>query len=110
MSSKLDRRDSPRITDSFPIRVMLPRADVVEEDETYTINVSSGGIFFSSRIDLKEGDTVYLNIIPLSVPLLEYGMVIKATATILRTVREKVDIPITYAAARFKSAPTVAKI
>ncbi len=110
MVSKLDRRDSQRINDPFPIRVMLPRSNRVEEDETYSINISSGGIFFSSRIDLKEGDTVYLNIIPLNVPLIEYGMVMKATAKVLRTDKGGTDFLMTYAAARFNSVPVIEKL
>lgn len=106
-----DRRACPRITDSMPVRVNRSKsASQLDEDDTYCINVSSGGIFFSSQLDLQEGEKIDLQIMPLSIPIAEFGLVIRASATVLRALKESTGLPLHYIAARFDSAPRIEKL
>jgi hypothetical protein len=111
MVSNPDRRASPRITDSMPVKVSrLKSSSQLDEDDTYCINVSSSGIFFSSQLDLQEGEKIDLQIMPLSLPIAEFGLVIRASATVTRAVKEFIGLPLHYVAARFDSTPRIEKL
>ncbi len=55
------------------------------EDDTYSIDISSGGLYFLSNIDLRPGDRFRLKIIPLLNSLIKFDMTLNTSAVVLRS-------------------------
>ncbi|MEW5805880.1 MAG: PilZ domain-containing protein [Acidobacteriota bacterium] len=106
MDLKQDRRLSPRIKDSMAVKIMkIHSSGEVQEDDTYSIDISSGGIYFCSNLDLRAGDRIEVRIIPPTSSISEFGMALKASAVVLRSSQEENDST-TFAAARFDAIPS----
>ncbi len=75
------------------------------EDETYSIDISSGGLYFISHIDLRPGDRVQVMIIPLHNSLIEFGMTLKTSAVVLRSKKLGEGNRQSLVAAQFQSQP-----
>lgn len=75
------------------------------EDDTYSIDISSGGLYFLSNIDLRPGDRFRLTIIPLLTSLIEFGMTLNSSAVVLRSKKLEERKGKTLVSAQFQSPP-----
>ncbi len=106
MDQTLDRRKSPRIRDPMAIKISLDNLqEQVLEDDTYSIDISSGGLYFISNLDLRPGDRLKVKIIPLHYSIIEFGMILNASAVVLRARKLQDRTKQNLVAAKFQSVP-----
>lgn len=106
MDQPIDRRKYPRIKDPMAIRISLDNLQgLVLEDDTYSIDISSGGLCFLSEIDLKPGDRLHIAIIPLHHSIVECGMKLNTSAIVLRSSEIEDKNKKNLVAVKFQSKP-----
>jgi hypothetical protein len=106
MEKKIDRRTSPRIKEPMALKITLNYLPgQFLEDETYSIDIGSGGLYFLSNIDLRPGDRFQVKIIPLLNSLVEFGMTLNTSAVVLRSRKIKESKQQVLVAAQFQSPP-----
>lgn len=106
MVRDIDRRKSPRIKDPMALKIILDNLPgKILEDHTYSIDISSGGLYFISHIDLQPGDRFQMNIIPLHNSIIEFGMILNTSGVVLRSKRMGSSVKRSLVAAKFQSPP-----
>lgn len=102
----IDRRRSPRINDSMAIQISLDHLQGPSlKEETHSINISSGGLCFISKMDLRAGDRVRVKIIPLHRSLMDPTMILSSSVIILRSHKRSDRSHEYLVAGRFQSVP-----